>query len=152
MTKSKKLSKLRKPFTWLAKHNWHKHPFVIPVVMLMVLFFASLGIFVMTNSEKVVASDSHLVIFSHDKKQETLPTRAKTVGDFLDRVNVKLNEGDVVEPSKDTEILDEKFRINVYRARPVTVIDNGKKTFAFSAATTPRSVATQAGIQVYPED
>jgi uncharacterized protein YabE (DUF348 family) len=143
---------LKQPFTWIAKHNWHKHPLVIPVVMLLVLFFVSLGIFVTAGGEKVAASDSHLVIFSHDKKQETLPTRAKTVGEFLDRVHVPLNEGDVVEPSKDTEILDEKFRINIYRARPVTVIDNGKKTFAFSAATTPRSVATQAGIQVYPED
>jgi uncharacterized protein YabE (DUF348 family) len=120
--------------------------------MLLALFFVSLGIFVTTGGEKVAASDSHLVVFSHDKKQETLPTRAKTVGEFLDRVHVQLNEGDVVEPSKDSQILDEKFRINIYRARPVTVIDNGKKTFAFSAATTPRSVATQAGIQVYPED
>ena len=40
----------------------------------------------------------------------------------------------------------------MYRARPVTVVDNGKKTFAFSAATTARSVASQAGVQVYPED
>lgn len=116
------------------------------------LFFVSIGLYITAGGQKVAASDSHLVVFSHDKKQETLPTRAKTVGEFLDRVNVKLNEGDVVEPSKDSEILDEKFRINIYRARPVTVIDNGKKTFAFSAATTPRSVATQAGIQVYPED
>ncbi len=120
--------------------------------MLMVLFFVALGMFVVFNDKEVVASDAHLVVISHDKKQETLPTRAKTVGELLDRVNITLNEGDVVEPSEDTEILDEKFRINVYRARPVVVVDGDKKTFAFSAATTPRSVASQAGIQVYPED
>jgi uncharacterized protein YabE (DUF348 family) len=142
----------RKPFAWFMRHNWHKHPFVIPVVMILVLFFASLALFVSARAEKVVASDSHLVVFSHDKKQETLPTRAKTVGEFLQRVNIPLNEGDIVEPSADTQILDEKFRINIYRARPVTVIDDGRKTFAFSAATTPRSVASQAGVEVYPED
>ncbi len=120
--------------------------------MILVLFFASLAIFVSTSAEKVVPSDSHLVVFSHDKKQETLPTRAKTVGEFLQRVNIPLNEGDIVEPSADTPILDEKFRINIYRSRPVTVIDNGRKTFAFSAATTPRSVASQAGVDVFPED
>lgn len=152
MTKSKAQPIWRKPFAWLARHNWHKHPFVIPVATLLVFFFVALGMFVTMGGEKVVASDSHLVVFSHDKKQETLPTRAKTVGEFLDRVNVKLNEGDVVEPSKDAVIVEEKFRINIYRARPVTVIDNGKKTFAFSAATTARSVASQAGVQVYPED
>ena len=120
--------------------------------MLLVLFFVAMGMFIVFNDKEVVASDSHLVVITHDKKQETLPTRAKNVGEFLDRVNIKLNEGDVVEPSKDTEILDQKFRINVYRARPVVVVDGDKKTFAFSAATTPRSVASQAGIQVYPED
>jgi uncharacterized protein YabE (DUF348 family) len=152
MTKLSKLSFKRNPIKWLAQHNWHNHPFAIPVTALMLLFFVSLGTFVFLGEERVVATDSRLVVFSHDKKQETLPTRAKTVGEFLERVGVPLNEGDIVEPSQDTEIIDEKFRINVYRARPVVVIDNGKKTFAFSAATTPRSVATQAGIQVYPED
>lgn len=133
-------------------HNWHKHPFVIPVATLVVLFFVLLGTFVVLGEERVVATDSTVVVFSHDKKQETLPTRAKTVGEFLERVNVTLNEGDVVEPSKDTEILDDKFRINVYRARPVVVVDGNRKTFAFSAATTPRSVASQVGVEVYPED
>lgn len=133
-------------------HNWPKHPFVIPVATTLVLFFAALGFFVFSGGDEVIASDSHLVVFTHDKKQETLPTRAKTVGEFLERANVQINEGDVVEPSTETEIADQKFRINVYRARPVTVVDSGKKTFAFSAATTARSVASQAGIEVYPED
>lgn len=142
----------RQPIKWLLEHNWHKHPFAIPVTTLFVLFFAGMGFIVVSDSHEVVATDSHLVVLTHDKKQETLPTRAKTVGEFLERAHVTLNEGDVVEPSKDTEIEDQKFRINVYRARPVTVVDNGRKTFAFSAATTARSVASQAGVQVYPED
>src|SRR5690349_21402033 len=117
MTNKSKQSYWRRPFSWLAKHNWHKHPFIIPVVTLLVLFFGALGLFIVSGQSPVIASDSHVVVLSHDKKQETLPTRAKTVGEFLERVNIKLNEGDVVEPTQDTEILDDKFRINVYRAR-----------------------------------
>ena len=67
--------------------------------MLLVLFFVAMGMFIVFNDKEVVASDSHLVVITHDKKQETLPTRAKNVGEFLDRVNIKLNDGDVVEPS-----------------------------------------------------
>lgn len=152
MKKRPKLSFKKQPVQWLMSHNWHKHPFAIPVATTLVLFFAALGFFVFSGGNEVIASDSHLVVLTHDKKQETLPTRAKTVGEFLDRVSVKINEGDVVEPSRETEIADQKFRINVYRARPVTVVDEGKKTFAFSAATTARSVASQAGVEVYPED
>ncbi len=152
MKKRPNLSFKKQPIKWLKSHNWHNHPFAIPVITTLVLFFAALGFFIFSGGDEVVASDSHLVIVTHDKKQETLPTRAKTVGEFLERANIPVNEGDVVEPSTDTEIADQKFRINVYRARPITVVDNGKKTFAFSAATTARSVANQAGIEVYPED
>lgn len=138
--------------TWLNKHNWHKHPLVIPVTMVLALFFVLLGLFAFSGGERIRATDSNLVIFTHEKEQQTLPTRAKTVGEFLERIDVELNEGDVVEPSVDTEIIDERFRINVYKARPVTVVDGDKKKFAFSAATTPRSVASQVGVEVYPED
>jgi uncharacterized protein YabE (DUF348 family) len=49
-------------------------------------------------------------------------------------------------------VVSDNFRINVYRGVPVTIVDAGKKTFAFSAAKTPRSIVKQAGIEVYPED
>jgi hypothetical protein len=35
---------------------------------------------------------------------------------------------------------------------PVTIIDGDSKTFAYSAAATPRSIVKHAGVQVYPED
>ncbi|HET8669818.1 MAG TPA: G5 domain-containing protein, partial [Candidatus Saccharimonadales bacterium] len=74
------------------------------------------------------------------------------VGQLLDRLHVTLNEGDVVEPSQSTEIASDNFRVNVYRAVPVTIVDGDKKTFTYSAAATPRSVAKQAGLEIFPED
>ncbi len=130
----------------------HKHPFVIPVVTFMVLFFASLGGFVALNGQTIGASDSHIVQVSIDGKSQMVPTRAKTVGDFLKRVEVDVDKGDVVEPGLDSTIDADDFRVNVYKARPVTIIDGDKKVYAVSAAKTPRSVATQAGVSVYPED
>lgn len=136
----------------IEKHNWHKHPLFIPVVMFLVLFFVIISMTILLNGNEVAASDSHVVILTYDKKKEALPTRADTVGDFLKRAGITLHEGDVVEPTADTKIQEDNFRVNVYRARPVLIVDNGQKKFAFSAATTTRSVANQAGIQVYPED
>lgn len=133
-------------------HNWHRHPFFIPVTLFLVLFFGTIATLVLTNGQPVQPSDSRTVLFAHDKVKETLPTRAKTVGEFLDRAGVTLHEGDTVEPERDTEIGVDNFHINVYRAEPVLIVDGNQKKFAFSAATTPRSVANQAGVQVYPED
>jgi uncharacterized protein YabE (DUF348 family) len=103
-------------------------------------------------AQTVAPADSHVVQLTLDGKKQTVPTRAKSVQEFLDRAEVTLHEGDIVEPAKDTPIEDNDFRVNVYRARPVTIVDGDNRVQALSAATTPRSVAAQAGVQVYPED
>lgn len=128
------------------------HPFAVPVVTFVALFFITLIVFVSMGSQSLKPSDSHVVIVSHDKQKQTVPTRAANVGELLKRINVVINDGDVVEPALDTPIVEDNFRINVYRAQPVTIIDDGHKTLAFNAASTPRSIAAQAGITVYPED
>lgn len=128
------------------------HPFVVPVISLMIFFFLAMAGFIALNGRTVTASDSHIVKLSIDGKQKVVPTRAKTVGDLLTRAHITLNEGDVIEPEKDTEILDDNFRVNLYRARPVTIYDGDKRIQSLSAATTPRSVAVQAGLTLYPED
>lgn len=132
-----------------------RHPaFTVPLItfgFLILITFAVLMIF-SGGHPKLASTDSHIVIITHDKTEQTVPTRAKTVGDVLKKFNIKLNEGDVVEPAANTQIVSDNFRINVYRAVPVTIVDGNTKTFAYSAATTPRSIVRQAGITVYPED
>ncbi len=130
----------------------HKHPFVVPVITFLVLFFISLVGFVVIGGQTVGPTDSHIVQVSIDGKHRTVPTRAKTVHDFLERAKIDIHEGDVVEPAPETGINDDDFRVNIYRARPVTIVDGNKRIRTLSAAKTPRSVASQAGVEVYPED
>lgn len=132
-----------------------RHPFVaVPFVTISILLLLSVvGILVASGGKPQLRSvDTHVVIISHDDVEQSLPTRERTVGDILKRAEITINEGDVVEPALETEVVSDNFRINVYRAVPVTIIDRGKKMFAFSAAKTPRSIVKQAGIEVYPED
>lgn len=138
--------------SFVLEHNWHRHPLFIPVATFMVLFIITMVTFVVTNGQPVTPSDSHTVILSYDKNKRTIPTRAATVGQLLEKAQVTLHEGDIVEPARDAKIEDDNFRINVYRAQPVLVMDGDRKTFAFSAASTPRAVVDQSGIKVYPED
>jgi uncharacterized protein YabE (DUF348 family) len=100
----------------------------------------------------IAPNSAFVVIISHDKQVQTVPSRKQTVGQLLKRLNLTLNKGDVVEPAADTPITQDDFRINVYRAVPVQVVEGNSRQFTFSAATTPRSVATQVGYNLYPED
>ncbi len=125
-------------------------PFAIAMVSLLILAIA------FNNKSKVAPllnlDNANTVQISYDKKRQTIPTNAKTVGELIQRMGIELHSGDVVEPSKDEEIVGDNFRINVYRAVPVTIDDGNHKTFSYSAATTPRAIAQQAGVQVYSED
>ena len=132
----------------LARH----HPFAVPVVTFSVLLGITLIAYLLVGSAPLKPADSHYVIVSHDQIQQTLPTQADNVGDLLERLKILVNDGDVVEPAVDTPILEDNFRVNVYRAHPVTIIDNGHKKLVFNAAATPRSIVAKAGITVYAED
>lgn len=96
--------------------------------------------------------NSTTVEITYDKQTQIVPTTAKTVNDLLKKMDITLHDGDTVEPARDAEIAGDIFKINIYRARPVVLIDGTSRTYAVSAATTPRSIARQVGMTVYPED
>lgn len=135
----------------LGKH-W-RHPFMIPVITFLVFFFIGLGLFIGFNGQTVGASDSRIVILTIDGQQrEVIPTTANTVGDLINRLKISLKPGDIVEPSKNTPILENNFEINIYRAHPVTVIEGSQKQIIETASNNPRAIATEAGFTTYPED
>jgi uncharacterized protein YabE (DUF348 family) len=133
-----------------------RHPFAYPVALFLGLLLISIIgylIFIRPDAHKSLATDTRLVIISYDHQKRVVPAKPQTVSHLLKELDIKVNPGDVVEPETDTKILQDNFRINIYRAVPVQVVsDSGISKFSFSAATTPRSIAAQAGVTVYPED
>ena len=137
-------------FSWLRHH-----PILIPIVTFAILFVLTIGGWLLLQRDDPAesrVSDAFIVILKYDHATQTVPTRERTVGTLLHKLNITLNEGDVVEPQPQTKINQDDFRINIYRAVPIEVVDGNQTTFAFSAATTARSLASQAGVTTYPED
>jgi uncharacterized protein YabE (DUF348 family) len=133
--------------------GWHRHPFAVPVITIFALLFVSAAIFLVGGGETIGAADSKVVQLSLDGQKRVVPTRAETVGDLLNRLQVTIQKEDIVEPALDSPIIGDKFSINVHRARPVTVIDDsGRKIVTKIADSDPTSIAKKAGITVYPED
>ncbi len=131
---------------------FHQHPLRMFAVIILSVFSLSAALFLSLSGQTVGAPDSHIVILYADRKTKTLPSRELTVGEFLEKAEVKIRYGDVVEPALDSKIEEDNFHINVYRAAPVVVYDGSQKMYGLSAALTPRSIAEQAGAQLYPED
>jgi uncharacterized protein YabE (DUF348 family) len=151
------------PIGQLSEHKerlqrLHRHPFIVPVVTFLVLFFLSAAGFVFAGGTTIGPDDSHIVQLYVDGSQKVLPSRAATVGEFLQKSNIKIGANDVVEPVTATPITDNNFSVNVYRAKAVTIIDKGgneqkpTSVTTYSAQQTPALIAKAAGYTVYPED
>lgn len=129
-----------------------RHPFLLPVTTFFVVVFFGLGMFVTVGATTGGANDTHIVNITVDGETQTHTTRAKTVGEFLTRLGVSTIPEDIVEPAREAVILEDNTQINVYRARPVELIDGNRTITVLSAQRSPRLVAKEAGIALYPED
>ena len=152
-----KLSSQNKPKLTISKgffsRNWHKHPFAIPVITLVVLMLISMSSFLVFGGQTIASGDRRVVQLFIDGKKQTIPTSADSVGELLSRLDITLREGDVVEPAKDVPISTDNFSINVYKSRPVQIVDsNGKITSAHIADRKPADIVKKAGINLFPED
>lgn len=128
------------------------HPFVIPVVTFLVLFFVGIVGIIGLGGQTLGPSDSRVVRLYIDGQEQVVPTRARTVKDLLGRLDIPTTKHDIVEPGIDTEITDSGFQVNVYRARTVLVDDGESRQVIFTAEPTPERIAKQVGLTVYPED
>jgi uncharacterized protein YabE (DUF348 family) len=131
-----------------------RHPFAVPVITFgALIILCGLIYAVASRTDKLpTANSAKIVVISHDRTQQVVPSKEATVGKLLAKLNIKLAPGDVVEPAANARIDQDQFRINVYRAVPVQIVDGQHRVRGFSAAKTARSVAQQVGANLYPED
>ncbi len=95
---------------------------------------------------------AHLVTI-HDRDQEkVVMTSEKTIGEALKAAGVALDAEDRVEPGLNEEMVATNYHVNIYRARPVVIIDGLHRQKVVSAYQTPTHIAQDAGLTVYPED
>ncbi|MCL2869591.1 ubiquitin-like domain-containing protein [Candidatus Saccharibacteria bacterium] len=95
---------------------------------------------------------THLVTIYDSGQRYVVKTSAKTVKEALKESNVEIDAKDNVEPSLNEEIVSTDFSINIYRARPVLIVDGNVRVKVLTAAQTNETIADAAGIKLYPED
>jgi len=128
------------------------HIFGIGVFAALFAFFFFAGGLVAANGQSLGPTDSHIVSVYIDGQETSVPTRATTVDEFLSRANIKINAYDLVEPSLNTPIDANNFRIQIFRAKPVTIIDGPNQQHILTPYNNAKLIAEKAGYVVYPED
>ncbi|RWZ78222.1 MAG: DUF348 domain-containing protein [Candidatus Microsaccharimonas sossegonensis] len=119
------------------------------ILILMTVSFFALGL---TRPVQAQASNNRLItVYDRGTKQVFL-TNATTIGEALTSKNITLDAHDTVEPSTAQKLLASEYKVNIYRARPVVVVDGATRVKTVSPFQTAEQIAKDVGITVYPED
>jgi len=148
----RKISKRYRAAQEGGKRHIKQRPYIVPIFGLVLGFIIVGAVLLGGNGRPLRPSDAHVVFLFDGKDRQVVDTKAKTVGDMVANLPLRLIPEDVVEPSLDTPIPEDNFRVNIYRARPVTVVDSGTKIVTLTAQKSPRVVAQNAGLALNPED
>lgn len=119
------------------------------IVVLILLIAGSIGI---GYSVRASDDDGRLITLYDRGEKSVFLTHEKTLGDALKEKHIELDTRDTVEPSLDEELVAPDYHVNIYRSRPVVVIDGQVRVKAVSPYQTAQHIAEDAGITVYDED
>lgn len=118
----------------------------ISLTVLFALFFAFMP-YAPTH-----ASNERIITVYHDGIEQTVVTDAPTVGGVLQRAEIAVGPSDLVEPATSTQLTAPSYNINVYRARPVTVVDESQRFTVITPHTSAVKIAEAAKLTLYSED
>lgn len=115
------------------------------------LFFVNRAL---AETAKPVTKAGERLVTIYDRGVErTIVTKARTVREALKLARLSIDERqDVVEPGLDSEMVAERYNVNIFRARPVTIVDGGKRLRVTTAQQTPILIAKAAGLEIFNED
>src|SRR5581483_5192816 len=116
-----------------GSYHVRQRPYILPLLGLVLGLSVGGLIFLSQGGHTYVETNYHVVYLFDSGQKRTIDTQAPTVGALISRLNLHLIPQDVVEPSLNTPIVEDNFRVNIYHARPVTVIDGNQKVVTLTA-------------------
>lgn len=119
--------------------------------VLLLVAVVGMGLFARPKNS-VHAEDTRVVTIYLDGEAKTVATNAGTVKEVLQKLGTSLGKHDKTEPELSEEVKGNDFTINVYRARPITVVDGANNYTVTTAERSPRQIAKDAGFETKQED
>ena len=113
------------------------------------------GVFFVSSvrASDMQVGDTPRLITIHDGGNEvSIVTRALTVGDAIKQADIEIGSADIVEPRQSDKLVAKAYHVNVFRARPVAVVDGVHTTKIMTAEQSHKQIVAQAGKTLYDED
>lgn len=104
------------------------------------------------SRREMMTANTRVVTVYIDGQKRTIASNAATVKDLLAQLKTPISAQDKTEPTRSSLIQGTAFTINVYRARPITVVDGANNYTVTTAERSPKRIAEVAGFETKPED
>jgi uncharacterized protein YabE (DUF348 family) len=116
---------------------------------------SALGVTLSTHAQadSLRPTGNNRLITLYDQGQEkSFLTRATTLDKALDGAHIRVDPSDLVEPALDSQLVASSYEVNIYRARPVTIVDGSTRKRVLSPYQTAKQIVEHAGIVLHDED
>lgn len=125
---------------------------VVAVFLLAIVVLGSIvSSYVQAASPSLSAGQRLITV--HDRGRDRgILTHATTLRVAFEEAGITIDPNDTVEPGLDDELVANNYDVNIYRARPVTIIDGAVREKVMSPYQTAKQIAKQANITLHDED
>ena len=118
--------------------------------------FAFVGVIVGANTVDPIAhaqQQGMRLVTVYDRGESTsFMTAEATIGEALAVSGVELDDHDAVEPARDEKLIAADYQVNIYRARPVVVIEGSLRQKIVTPYQSAERIVKDAGVSLQPED
>ncbi|HEX6461727.1 MAG TPA: ubiquitin-like domain-containing protein [Candidatus Saccharimonadales bacterium] len=98
------------------------------------------------------AGNQRVITIYDGSKTQTVTTDASSIAEVLERAKVTVGSKDLIEPALETPLISPTYSVNIYRARPVTIVDGNLRKQVVTPYQSGRSIIKNAEIPLYDED
>jgi uncharacterized protein YabE (DUF348 family) len=126
---------------------------IISLCLAVLGLFVVFGFLMISSKSAQAQTNGGRLITVHDRGTElAFITTEETLKAALAEQHIELDVKDAVEPALDEKLVAPDYQVNIYRARPVTIIDGATRQKVVTPYQTAERVIKDAGITLYAED
>lgn len=126
---------------------------IIATALLILVTVFSLTLSKITFADNGKGHNTGKMLTIYDRGTEkVIVTQQETIGTALAEAGIAVDSKDVVEPAMTEKLIASDYQVNIYRARPVLVVDGNDRVKVTTAYQTAEQIIQSAGIKLYDED
>lgn len=135
----------------IKKSLFPRHVLLAMSALVVLLLGISLSSRAQAASNVPIAGERLITIHDNGKTRSII-TKDTTLRQAFKDATIPIDPNDLVEPGLDVTLVANNYEINIYRARPVTIVDGEIRTKVMTAYQTAQQIVQHAGITLQDED